>query len=850
MSRAKSLALYAAWIALVVGPVAFAFHAGMDGAPANLRRLAVGLAMALMVLAGPPLLQGLRTLGRGVGWLLAGTLLAGVALSGVVAPATPSAAYAEVGYSDGRREPAVKPVPYRAWGREHPGYALHPAYGTAVVPDSLLATFPSRPTRVRLLFAKPRDALYSPDGGVNASDGVSVDVVAYDGQGARVGASRFIVSQDEFLSGQWVERSVASASGIASMRVAVGWGPPGSTANFDNTLVAFEVSRWQAPFEQAGRILLPCLGVFMLGLLAWTGLAPAMAGARAGRGAWLQAGLVFAGLVLLAYWSQANTSYIYFWDYRNYWDSTERLHALLAAGDWRGALGLFGDHYTSNYSLLPAVLPALLGLVTGGPTRIGFAVGITALYAVPAFLMVAWLGRRLLDGDAVATRARPWALASFPVLAGLPAFFGTTLYLMPDIGGVVLVVAALLAASRLVEAIEAKGIASTDTEAFRALFTASVCLGVLLGLMFVFRRWYVFSAAGIACGLAVLVLVRLLRSPGSRPAMLSRAWVSVVLMGVSALPLLCWFLFAWSRDLGQHDYANLYSSYRVAPAEDARTFLRLFGVVAPLLCLAGAVIAWRGGKDRRLLFLVAFSTLLAVVLFLGVQSPGRHHYYLLMPMMGATLAVVSLALAGRFGVVGVAGLTLVLGAGGLLSTPSATERSGITAFAGFEDIRPRQQGNAEGLRQVSRWLELPGNRDQKFCLVASSVAINQGNFRELWQLLPEVGRNAYDARMVRLGQVDSLDGPPVPGLTECGVFLVGVPFQYHLRRDQQSSLEIIQSDIVSGTGIGAAMAPEFEAFPMGEGVELRAYRAAREISREEHEGLVRRYLAQKAAQAR
>ena len=95
--------------------------------------------------------------------------------------------------------------------------------------------------------------------------------------------------------------------------------------------------------------------------------------------------------------------------------------------------------------------------------------------------------------------------------------------------------------------------------------------------------------------------------------------------------------------------------------------------------------------------------------------------------------------------------------------------------------------------------------------------------------------------------MDSLDGPPVPGLTEYGVFLVGVPFQYHLRRDQQSSLEIIQSDIVSGTGIGAAMAPEVEVSSMGEGVELIDYRTAREISREEHEGLLRRYLAHKGA---
>ncbi|HEX4854992.1 hypothetical protein [Arenimonas sp.] len=847
MSRAKALAFQAAWIGGVVAPVAFAFHRGMAGAPAPLRLVAVGLAVALLLCAGPALLQGLRDLGRRAVGLLLATLLVGAALSGVVAPRPESAAFAEVVYSDGRREAGIRPAPVSAWGRELPGYALHPAFDGAVVPDSLVATFPSQPTQVKLLFAKPREALHSPDGALNASDGVSVEAVPYDAEGAPGPTSRFDLSQDAFLSGQWIERSVASASGIATLKVSVGWGLPGSTANFDTTLVAFEVSTWKVHVERLGRLLLLCLGVFMAGLMVLSNLAPARSVATGRRAAWPQVALVVAGLVLLAGWSQANTSYIYFWDYRNYWDSTERLHALLAAGDWRAALGLFGDRYTGNYSLLPAVLPALLGLVAGGPTRVGFAVGIVALYAVPAYLLVAWLGRRLLDGRGDTGGARPWALAAFPVLVGLPAFLGTTLYLMPDIGGVVLVVAALLSASRLVEAIEGRGGGASGEDAARALFKASVSLGVLLGLMFVFRRWYLFSAAGIACGVACLVLAQVWRSPASRRAMLARTFSAVVLVGASALPLLCWFLFAWSRDLAQYDYANLYASYRVPPLQDVETFARLFGIVVPLLCAVGGLIAWRGGQDRRLLFLLAFSTLVAVALFLGVQSPGRHHYFLLMPLMGATLAVVALALARRFGVAGMAGFTLLLAVGGLLSTPSAPGRTGISPFAGFEDLRPRQQANAEGLRQVSRWLARPENRDRKFCLVASSVAINQGNFRELWQLFPDVGRNAYDARMVRLGQVDSLDGPPVPGLMACELFLVGVPFQYHLQRDQQYSLEIIQSDIVDGTGIGAAMAPDPEVFAMGEGVELRAYRTARAISTAQHEDLVRRYQARKAA---
>ena len=856
MTRVRSLLPWCLWGGLVAAPVGFAFHEALLGSPRGLRLLLAGLAMGLVMLAGPMLRHGLRSLGSVGGWLLGATLAFGLGLFALTEPTLTTADFAEVGYSDGSRKAGVKPAPIVASGRAVPAYGMHPAYDTAVVADSLVATFSSRPREITLLFAKSPDVLFQPDGRPNDSDGVSVHVRAYDAQGTPGPSQTFDLAQGEFLPGKWIERRLVSASGIASVQLSLATGPPGSTASYDSTFVGFAVPDARARAGQAARVVLLSLGFGVVALVLALNLSAWMAHARRRRGdmlpAMVQVALVLAGLLLLAYWSQSQTSYVYFWDYRNYWEKTESLHALLVAGHWRDALALFTSTYTSNYSLLPAVGPALLTLATGGPTRIGYALAITALYAVPAYLMVCLLGRRWLDrhgADHPQAAGQEGVLAAFPVLAGLPAFFGTTLYLMPDIGGVVLVVAALLTASTLVDAIAQPGGQESPWRPSGALFRSSVSLGLLLAVMFVFRRWYAFSAAGIGISVALLVLLAVWRAGGLRRVLLSRALASVVLIAFSAMPLLGWFIFAWSNDPGQHDYARLYSSYRVTLAQDVLVFAQLFGVAAPLLCIASALWVFRRGKDRPLFFLVTVSTLLAVLMFLAVQSPGRHHYYLLMPLMGSLLAVLSLRISRRFGLVGVAGLTLLLAGGGWLATRPAGEAPRVALFAGYQDIRPRQQEHADSLIALTRWLERPENRSSRFCLVASSVEINQGMFRQLWQITPEIGRDAYAQRMVRLGQVDSIDGPPVPGLRECGIFLVGVPFQFHLRRDQQFSMEIIQQDLVTGSGIGSAVSRDPEVFRFGDGVEIRAYRTVRQISGQEYDALVQRYLQHKATPA-
>jgi putative flippase GtrA len=854
-ARAVSLAAAAAVATIVAVPVAFAFHRELDALPQGVRLLASGVAAAIVLLGALQARLAVQSLGAARGWILGATLLFGLALYADSDVPVQSADVAQVRTSDGQRQEGVKPSVVTAWGRDVQGYGLHPAYGTAGVANALVATFPSHPGEVTLLLAKPKEVLFDAEGKATPSDGISVEVQAFDAAGKRGYANTLLIPQSRFLAGGWIEERIRIDGGVGSVAVLVGPGPPGSTPGWDSTLVGFETTPWQARIEAVGRVMLLCMGLLVVALVIALNLAAFSTARAEGRSsgrarALLQGAALVASLLLLAYWSQSNTSYIYFWDYRNYWEKTETLHGLLSAGAWREAVDAFTAIYTSSYSMLPALGPALLSLLTGSPTRVNYALSITALYAAPAYLMVTLLARRVLDGAAAAPGAawgRGWMLASFPVAVGLPAFFGTTLYLMPDIGGVILVVAALLSASTMVDAIRDPGARLAPANMSTSLFRASLSLGLLLGLMFVFRRWYAFAAAGVAFATACLVLVDLATARSSRPALLSRALRSAAVVGLAALPLLCWFVFAWSRDLGRHDYATLYSSYGLPLSVDALKFAQSFGIAVLALCVAGGAALHRFGKDRRLLFLVTASTLVAAALFLTVQSPGPHHYFLLMPLLGSFLAGLSLVLARRWGLPALLAITLLLGLGSAFASRPLSETYGFSLFAGHADVMPRQQENAAGLAELAQWLDSPGVAGRKFCLVASSGAINQGMFSELWQILPTVDRKAYAQRMLRLGQVDSMDGPPVTAVMECEIFLVGVPFQVHLPPDQQSTMGIIQQDMVAGTGIGQAVGREPRIFPMGPGVEVRAYLADRPVTRAEYDDLVRRFLANKAA---
>jgi hypothetical protein len=190
---------------------------------------------------------------------------------------------------------------------------------------------------------------------------------------------------------------------------------------------------------------------------------------------------------------------------------------------------------------------------------------------------------------------------------------------------------------------------------------------------------------------------------------------------------------------------------------------------------------------------------------------------------------------------------VVLVIGGWWETPRTDSNYSFAAFSNYRAWLPQHQKYLEGYTALAKWLETREIKNKTFCLIASSDGINQGLFLELWQILPSVPKHAYDNRLIQLGQVDSVNGPPSSDIKQCKIFLVATPFQTHMRPNQQIGLKLIQEDMLHGTGIGAAADRSPLTFAMDGDVNVLAFQTFRDISDSEYADLVNRFLALKGA---
>jgi hypothetical protein len=224
----------------------------------------------------------------------------------------------------------------------------------------------------------------------------------------------------------------------------------------------------------------------------------------------------------------------------------------------------------------------------------------------------------------------------------------------------------------------------------------------------------------------------------------------------AALPFLCWILFDRSREIGLHDYSSLYASYKTTARQELTGLLYVFGLAVPTVFAAFILVARKVSPNRQLLFSLLVSSVIASLLFLQVQSPGAPHYYLLMPLLGAPLAALGIALYRSYGLLAPTVLTAVLVLGNAAATWARPAPRWIAAaFPSYAGWLPKTQPYKKGFVKLTRWLLGPESAQKRFCVVASSAEINQGVFYELWQIVPELKKGGFDTRMIQLGQVDS-----------------------------------------------------------------------------------------------
>ncbi len=842
-------------------PISCLFLYELSSLPLLYRAIITWSAVVLFVIFWFLLKNYIVNLGLGKITIVALGASLGVFLSGQLAstPAVDNVSHATLEYSDGSLEENIKTQRIDLWGHIYNGYFLHPAYSAARVANSVTANFPTRPQKIAVLFSKPSAALLLPEGTPTLSDGVSIEISAIDSFG-KIGISQSItLTQKDFLERHWIKKKVKLPSGIAQIKIKVTSGPPGSTPYYDSTLVAFEGKGVFSYIVASGRSLLigMAISVIMLAIIrsisitrqnihvfnnllhATKRLTPFIA-------------LCFTLLMIVA-WSISSSSYVYFWDYRNYWEKTEYLYELFSSWSWMQAALSVVDSYTADYTLIPAIIPALMSQMIGSPTCLNYAMFITIIYAIPAYIMVIYLTRRIMHNYISVNYNdlnNSWAYTGFVVLFFLPFYLGPVLSLMPDIGGVALYCGALILSCDIVKYITCCDKRAPDENENYDVICKCLSLGILMSIMFLFRRWYVFAIVGMVSSCVIVVVATIVVRIEQSKEVLKRFATSAVFVGCSAMLMLVWVVFEWSKNIGQHDYSKLYSSYQRSINHVYEMSIDAFGIIVPIIVVLFILISVYFKLENILLYILIMASIISSVLFLQVQSPGKHHFYLLMPLVGVCLSGFTLIIIKKIGHIKAA-ILFTVAVTGLIITGKSTYAINAThkLFPGYNDWLPKQQAYLSGYKQVSAWLLQPENKNLKFCIVASSVQINQGIFSELWQLDP-AARHAFDGRLVYLGEVDSRDGPPVEGLKLCDLALVGSPFQTHLRGGEQYSVQIVQEDLTNGSGVGAAFERDPMTFVMDEYTKIYAYKRARQIANDEYADLVKRYLEYKAKTAR
>lgn len=837
------------------------FYYELNSLPFFYKSLLSGLAVISYVVFWSLLRNYITSLGPGKIAIVALSAFLGIFLSSQLAatPSADNASHATLEHSDGTFEENIKPQRIELWGHIYNGYFLHPAYNEVRVVNSIVANFLTRPKKITILFSKPKEALLLPDGTPTLSDGISINISATDSFG-EIGYSQSIsLTQDDFLDRHWIKKKIKLPLGISKITIKVTSGPPGSTPYYDSTLVAFEGKGVSSYVVAIGRSVLVGMAISVIMLAVIRHIRPISIPRN---NLYTYSSLILVAkrlapflllcFVILAVVSRSinNSSHIYFWDYRNYWEKTEIIYSLISSWSWMQATSSIIGSYSSDYTLLPAVIPALLSLILGYPTKLNYALCISIVYALPAYIMISYLSKQIFH-SCINTNYDDaynlWAYTGFVVLFFVPSYLGIVMLLMPDIGGVALYCVAILLSSDIVKYITCCDPYELNESEKSEVICKCLMLGIIMSAMFLFRRWYVFAIVGIVGSCVIIVIITSLVNYKQMKCILKRLTTSVVLVGSSAMLMLIWVIFEWSKNIGQHDYSKLYSSYQRSLTYVLEMSIEFFGIIVPIIVAVFIIMIMYCKYEKRILSILCLSSIIACVLFLKVQSPGRHHFYLLMPLIGVCLSGASLVLFKKIGHVKFAIIFVITVIGLIVFDKSTYATYDVyKLFPGYDDWIPRQQVYANGYKQISAWLLKPENQKLRFCVVASSVHINQGVFAELWQLEPAIDKHSFVGRLVYLGEVDSRDGPPVEGIKLCEIALVGTPVQTHLKTSEQHSVQILQEDLVNGSGVGAAFERAPMTFVMDEYTKIHAYKRARLITNDEYADLVKRYLEYKA----
>jgi hypothetical protein len=483
-----------------------------------------------------------------------------------------------------------------------------------------------------------------------------------------------------------------------------------------------------------------------------------------------------------------------------------------------------------DYSWAPALAPGLALAAFGPLSRAVYQGAILICYATPALLALAWLAREISGRRGAAV----FVFALIAVFAACPFAVVVAARGMPDIGGLALYVLALRLADRLARALALKTGRGRDFA--RKLGFA---LALTLFAMFLYRRWYAFAAVGIGVALGLEIATLALRR--GRHFAWREAGLAAAIGLLTLLGLLAPVLADWMQDPAAHDYARMYAAYRKTPAQLAEACGDWVGFGVLVLALAGAGFFVLRGRLARMTLAAA---VVSALLFLRVQSPYPHHFYLLAPALAVFVAAPLIELFARSRLAGAAALAALAAA--TLTPAGALAPRGVFPVAGW----PRApRADLAELARLKNWVDARARPDRKVCGLGSSYTFSAQLIDELWQLKADkspLHADATQTTSVAMSDVDTVDGPPKTAIKDCAFMLVGDPVQTHVIPSYQLTVTLPAREMLEGAGIGAHYRRTGEAFSLEHGVHAVVFEQVAPLTEADMAALQARWRAGRA----
>lgn len=509
----------------------------------------------------------------------------------------------------------------------------------------------------------------------------------------------------------------------------------------------------------------------------------------------------------------SHENFIYFWDWSSHWDRYKQLGFELNNSFPQG-MEFFKDSFrSSEYNLLPALLLQPFYFLFG-PSRLGFILGITSVFALPSMILLTFLLERL--GQLRDQKGWHVFLAALITATLIPQFWIPTLAGYVGAAGlfpVILVI--MLVTSRPL----------TETS-----IPLMLIVGFLLSLAVLSNRWYgFFMVSFLSCYAISAALSLVLHSEKKITRYLSLSLKLAACAGIAAF-LLAALTGPVLVAMVNTNYADIYSAYNnyahwFSPLEQA---FHYFGGALCLLAAAGCLSCLIKPATTNISAFLLFLTVLMFFHFTRVQQIMVHHYLLFLPTLSIFVFFAILDITSFFKQAIMKGLVIALYFFFsvfhclLVFVPQTASWKSVP-FPLFSHFRsyPKQRTDLPEIQALLAALNQLASTDNDLVYVLSnSFTLNDDIVRN--GCMEQPTEYSFCKRVLATHQVDKRDGFPKQ-IFLARYFLTTEPIGYSLRPTDQMLVGLFAEEINTRHGEGTPFIKRARPFKLENNVETFIY---------------------------